>query len=146
MAEKGIRAKGESRRHQPAVSSQRQVADRVYAAMEWTQDPPLDPSLDSPSRDPHLRKLPARDNTVLPTGKLSDNQVDRSRWSPISRCHRTRSAFPIYMAVNALLVGHAPDPRRTRRTCCAHKVKGVSRQAHKRPQPAVAASGFDPFK
>jgi hypothetical protein len=103
--------------------------------MDWVKRPALKPALDRSAADSGRNKLPPLHNPVLPIGQVRDRTIARSR-----------APFPTYTVVNGALAGHAVDPAERRRACGAHFAPTPSRGSQKRPQPAVAASGFDPFK
>lgn len=104
-----------------------------------------EPPFHLPLRQAQLAELPPRDHAVLPLGQLSHRPI--SSHSIHSTVHpRSRSAYSPYCVAFAPLgehpseVGEAPCTRGTR------FVPSSSTERKKRPQPAVAASGFDPFK
>lgn len=72
---------------------------------------------------------------MLPTRKLGDLPI------PVTSRHLT-----FYGNGNCRLVFHPADGEAALRTCGARFVPFPSTEAQKRLQPAVAASGFDPFK
>jgi hypothetical protein len=95
----------------------------------------LDPSLYGSLPHADLPQLTSAHHPMLAARKLGDLPV------PIASRH-----FAFYANGNCRLVSHAVKDEAARRTCGARFVPTPSLRAHKRPQPAVAASGFDPFK
>jgi hypothetical protein len=93
-------------------------------------------------------ELPSPDDAVLPIGEVSNPAVDPTRRVPAVHRSRlsTKSAFGTHTVLNALLVVPCTDGLVRDRTCGARFAPKASTGAQKRPQPAVAASGFDPFK
>jgi hypothetical protein len=94
-----------------------------------------------------LIELPPTDNAVLVLCKIPDPAINPGRRNASNRClDSTRSAFGTNAVLNALLVGHGDDGPGGIHSHGVHFVPKPSRGTQKRPQPAVAASGFDPFK
>jgi hypothetical protein len=97
---------------------------------------PLHPAFDRPTAHPKVEELAATHDPVLPTRKIRNGLIPRSR-RQFSTCE---VGF-------CRLDSHATEREADGRACGAHFVPTSNRCAHeKRPQPAVAASGFDPFK
>ena len=120
----------------------------VCAPMEWMQCPASQPPLDRSLPNSQPLELPPTNDPMLPIGKPSDQAInphDRARSIHPPRSS-TRSALGTHAVLNALLVGHVPEADGPVRTHGGRIVSKPSRKQQKRPQPAVAASGFDPFK
>jgi hypothetical protein len=92
-------------------------------------------NLDRPGAESERKQLPPRDNPVLSFGEPGNGLVASAR-----------AAFTTYSEVDAALVAHAADGLACVRARGAHFEPKASSGTQKRPQPAVAASGFDPFK
>jgi hypothetical protein len=125
------------------------MPNRVDALMKAVQNPPRDSALYGVSPDPGSIQLPASDYAVLPPSHLADRWVYRdSRRTARGAGTETRAkdAFPAHAPGNAVFVAHPADGLVRDRTCGARFEPKASTGAQKRPQPAVAASGFDPFK
>jgi hypothetical protein len=98
------------------------------------------PSLQAPGDrsppHPQLEQLPTAHHCVLPLRKL--------RHLPVKKMSAELSTRGVS---NSALRSHTADAEAAGRTCGARFVPIEWQQAHeKRPQPAVAASSFDPFK
>jgi len=109
--------------------------------------PASQPPLDRSPADAQPIELPSADDTVLPLREVCNPAIDsnRSIFAFASGLTR-RSAFDTHRVLNALLVSHAAEIAGAVRTRGTQFVSDASRERQKRPQPAVAASGFDPFK
>jgi hypothetical protein len=80
------------------------VADGVDAAVHSVKAPLLDAMADRATPEPEGEQLPARDDSVLATGKRRDLRVER-----------TRSTLCPYVGLNVECMGHAPIvPKRSR--------------------------------
>jgi hypothetical protein len=125
------------------------MANGVHPAVNAVKLTALNPSIDGPSPAAGPEQLSPRHNPVLPLRQVRDPAIHPNAALP----QRTRTAFFIPQLKKAVLAGHPTDRDPARRTCGAHGFKSLPRPAHEkctraknRPQPAVAASGFDPFK
>jgi hypothetical protein len=115
--------------------------------MHQDQPTPLDSKLNSTTRDACPLQLPSPNHSMLPASQLPDHSIDfpgRKRCSGVASL--TKSASHIHKAVDALLVGHPDEGLACDRAHGARFGTKASTATQKRPQPAVAASGFDPFK
>jgi hypothetical protein len=84
---------------------------------------------------------------MLAISEISNPAIDPTGpMLPVRRSRLTKSAFGPHAVLNALLVAHPSEPAGPLRTCGAHIAPKASPKRKKRLQPAVAASGFDPFK
>jgi hypothetical protein len=135
VAEHGLGSIGENLGHPPLLDRPRAVADRVNPTVKQMEPPALLTNLDGAAADSQRKQLPPRHHPVLSFGELGDGLVPG-----------TRPASDTYIRANAALVAHAADGRASGRTRGARFVATPSSGTEKRPQPAVAASGFDPFK
>jgi len=91
--------------------------------------------LNGSAPDPKVNQLPPRQNSMLSIGEIGNRPVDI-----------TRPAFAPYSVVNAGLVPHSPEADGEVRAPGTRFAPEPCRDDKKKPQPAVAASGFDPFK
>jgi len=138
MAEACPRSGRKDRSHPTSPSADAPVTDLVDATLKPVKPPALYPSLNRSFPHAHRAELGPCHHPVLALRKLSDLLI------PIASRH-----FPLYMTGNCRLVFHAPEAEANRRTGGAQIVPASKRdcaQNAKRPQPAVAASSFDPFK
>jgi hypothetical protein len=103
--------------------------------MEFVQLPPIETDSNRPFPHPEADQLAASDHAVLSPRQPGHLPVKNSSVQ-----------LALYMRGNCTLTVHAADAEAARRTRVAHFVPTPSIQAQKRPQPAVAASSFDPFK
>ncbi|HET9185104.1 MAG TPA: hypothetical protein VFN82_03080 [Solirubrobacterales bacterium] len=117
------------------------MADGVNAAVERVDTPAPQPFVDLPSAEPQPQELATTDHPVLPRRQPRHRDIRVSNRPPA-----TRDAFAPNIVVNASLARHGLEAGGSRRTCGARFVPNPSRGKEKGPQPAVAASGFDPFK
>jgi hypothetical protein len=126
------------------------MADRVNAAMEGVELPAREPPLDGSFPHTARSKLPPRYHSILSTGELRKQRIDSTAILTArvaSTALMTKAAFASYARGNAALVRHAAEGDGTKRTCGARFAPKARRSRRKtRLQPAVAASGFDPFK
>jgi hypothetical protein len=123
------------------------MSDCICALVKAAKQAALQPALHLPSPNSQLSELPPANDTVLTFREISDPLIDPERRNTANaRCRVTRSAFDTHTVLNALLVAHAPDGSERVRTRGADFVPIPSTGTKKRLQPAVAASGFDPFK
>lgn len=110
----------------------------------------INTSFDRTALDVVLQKLSPSNEAMLLLGQPLDHSVRAfTQASSIPR-HASpvkSDAFSVPEPDNASLVKTRSDGARCRRTRGAHSVStSASHAQQKRPQPAVAASGFDPFK
>ena len=119
MAEHSSRATGKQRGHPPSLRGQPRAAEHVDTTMDGTKETASRPLLDRNGAEPHPQQLPPGHNAALSPRQRSHLPIAFS-----SNC-----AFGLHQNPKAQLDPDSPP---------------VHQQ--KRPQPAVAASGFDPFK
>jgi len=123
------------------------MPDRVDTQVHGEQPSTLNAPVDRTTADSQALQLPPPDHSVLSSRQLADHPVDTTNSSPhCDSAPQTRSASVIPTTVDALLVAHAVDPAARTRAYGAHNVTSLKPGKQKRLQPAVAASGFDPFK
>jgi hypothetical protein len=102
--------------------------------MHLVKSPLLQAARDRPSPHSERQQLLSPQNAVLPPRQPLDLPLKNlSGW------------LSTYTVLNPPLVSHAIDGEARGRTRGAHFVPSCRLKARKRPQPAVAASGFDPF-
>lgn len=124
----------------------------VNALVKPVQYAARNPALDRIAPNPGPIQLPSPDHPMLRFGDLPNRVIDPRRGDlSHSVCPLTRRAFPVSTPGNAPLVDHATDAVDLPCTRGAHRVASppnlpLKPATQKRPQPAVAASGFDPFK
>jgi hypothetical protein len=122
------------------------MANRVDALVKTKQAATPTPTVDRSPREPQLLQLPATHHAMLAPRQIGNLAID-VRANRISGAPpKSRPTFFIYATANVGLVGHSADGAEAGRTFGARFVPRLLRESEKRPQPAVAASGFDPFK
>jgi hypothetical protein len=129
------------------MSSEQTMPDGIDATMQQVELAAFDPRVDSPAPDTATQQLPPRNQPVLRGGEIRNQAVDPCP-------SRTRGGFFIPQLNNTPRVGHRADRGQKTRTDGAQigatptrpSTARPSQAPKKRPQPAVAASGFDPFK
>jgi hypothetical protein len=109
--------------------------DDIDPSMELVELPPLKPQIDRSAPHSDREQLSPRNHAVLSLRHRGHLPVKKSSVQ-----------LTLYARANCTFADHAADAEGAGRACGAQIVPIRWRLAHeKRPQPAVAASGFDPF-
>jgi hypothetical protein len=124
------------------------MSHRICTSVEAAEVPTFQSPLNRSSFNSQQIELPAADDPVLSLRKVSDRVIDPNRRCVAGPPRRPmRSAFCMHGMANALLVGHTTDAAIRARAYGAYfGPNSPPPGKQKRPQSAVAASGFDPFK
>jgi hypothetical protein len=119
------------------------MADRVNASMDRVKIAARNPLVDLVSAC-SPQELPSSHDTVLPIGQLRYPRIEMPRvWSKGIFFSTTEEKTPFDPNRGMAVSRHAADGGGRPRARGASKVTFAQQ---KRLQPAVAASGFDPFK
>jgi hypothetical protein len=124
---------------EPPLEPERPVADRIDASVNGVQLTSAEAAFDRVQLDADVQELLPPHHSVLLLGQVHNRPIN----ARTVRLDSMSAPLTGDRTGNGALVVHGAEDERSRRAGGAPRAKSVQQ---KRPQPAVAASGFDPLK